>query len=94
MKRIALVLLLLTFAGSAFAKDGYVRGYQRKDGTYVQPYVRSAPDSNKWNNYGNKTYEERKGGYSNPYNRDSDRDGTPNYLDTDDDNDGRNDDFE
>lgn len=94
MKRILIVFLLLAFAAPAFAKDVQVRGYTRKDGTYVQPYVRSSPDSYKSNNYGNKTYEERQGGYSNPYTRDSDRDGVPNYLDTDDDNDGRHDDFE
>src|SRR5229473_473291 len=29
----------------------YVRGYIRKDGTYVQPYMRSAPDGNFWNNW-------------------------------------------
>lgn len=28
-----------------------VRGYFRKDGTYVQPHVRSAPDGNPYNNY-------------------------------------------
>src|SRR3990172_3667226 len=29
-----------------------VKGYYRKDGTYVQPHVRSAPDGNPYNNYG------------------------------------------
>lgn len=28
-----------------------VRGYFRKDGTYVQPHVRSTPDGNPYNNY-------------------------------------------
>jgi hypothetical protein len=28
-----------------------VRGYTRKDGTYVQPHTRSAPDGNPTNNY-------------------------------------------
>jgi len=28
-----------------------VRGYHRKDGTYVQPHVRSRPDGNPYNNY-------------------------------------------
>lgn len=31
------------FAGVAFAGDVHVRGYFRKDGTYVAPHVRSAP---------------------------------------------------
>jgi hypothetical protein len=29
----------------------HVNGYYRKDGTYVQPYVRSSPDGNPYNNY-------------------------------------------
>jgi hypothetical protein len=31
--------------------DVYVNGYQRRDGTYVQPHMRSAPDGNPYNNY-------------------------------------------
>lgn len=31
--------------------DVYVNGYYRKDGTYVQPHYRSAPDGNPYNNY-------------------------------------------
>jgi len=38
----------------------HVRGYYRKDGTYVQPYVRSAPDGNFYNNWSTK-------GIVNPY---------------------------
>lgn len=29
-----------------------VQGYYRKDGTYVAPHTRSAPDGNPYNNYG------------------------------------------
>jgi hypothetical protein len=43
------VLLLLTFAGT-YAQVR-VRGYYRSNGTYVQPYVRSSPDGNPYNNY-------------------------------------------
>lgn len=32
--------------------DVYVDGYSRKDGTYVEPHYRSAPDGNPYNNYG------------------------------------------
>lgn len=32
--------------------DVSVRGYFRKDGTYVQPHTRSRPDGNPYNNYG------------------------------------------
>ena len=38
-----------------------VRGYIRKDGTYVQPHMRSAPDGNFWNNWSTR-------GNVNPYN--------------------------
>lgn len=31
--------------------DVYVRGYFRRDGTYVQPHYRSSPDGIIWNNY-------------------------------------------
>jgi hypothetical protein len=31
--------------------DVYVNGYYRKDGTYVRPHYRSAPDGNPYNNY-------------------------------------------
>lgn len=39
-----------------FAKDVYVDGYMRKDGTYVAPHYRSAPDGvhdNSWTTVGN-----------------------------------------
>ena len=38
--------------GWMVAGDVYVAGYYRRDGTYVRPHVRSAPDGNCWNNYG------------------------------------------
>ena len=62
MKRIislALVILFL-FSSIAFAKDVYVNSYTRKDGTYVQGYHRSSPDSTVTNNYDFK-------GNNNPY---------------------------
>lgn len=31
--------------------DEYVRGYHRKDGTYVQPHYRSDSDGSPYNNY-------------------------------------------
>lgn len=37
-----------------------VRGYYRKDGTYVRPHYRSSPDGNFWNNWSTK-------GNVNPY---------------------------
>lgn len=44
-----LALGLLTT--SAFAGDVYVNGYYRKDGTYVAPHVRSAPNGTVTDNY-------------------------------------------
>jgi hypothetical protein len=93
MKKTLSVLLVgcfvLSFAGGAFAVR--VNGYYRSNGTYVQPHYRSNPDGYKWNNYGpSKSYSDR----INPYSRDNDKDGTPNYLDTDDNNNGIHDDSE
>lgn len=66
-----------------------VRGYYRSNGTYVQPHIRSSPDSVKWNNYGSSTSS-----YSDPSTRDLDDDGIANMNDFDDDNDGIDDDSE
>jgi len=96
MKTLFLALFLIgIMVSSAFAKDAYVNGYYRKDGTYVQPYVRSSPDTFKWNNYGSKSNSGSSSyGYSNPYNRDSDKDGIYNQYDIDDNNNGKLDDWE
>ena len=72
-----------------FAKDVHVKGYYRKDGTYVRPHIRSSPDSYKSNNYGPSQNSDQ---LMNPRSRDYDNDGIPNYLDTDDDDDGLMDD--
>ena len=37
-------------AAPAFA-DEFVNGYVRRDGTYVQPHMRSSPDGNPFNNW-------------------------------------------
>jgi hypothetical protein len=42
--------LLGCFANEAYAQT-HVQGYTRKDGTYVQPHMRSAPDRSYNNNY-------------------------------------------
>lgn len=82
-------VFLVTMGGNAYA--GWVKGYTRKDGTYVAPHYRSNPDQYKWNNYGpSRRNSERL----NPYGRDNDRDGVPNYLDMDDNNNGILDDFD
>ena len=54
MKKLLVIIVslavLLSIAGVAFA-DTYVNGYYRRDGTYVQPHWRSAPDGNPYNNF-------------------------------------------
>jgi len=93
MKTLFLLFLAFFFFASnpAFARDVNVKGYYRKDGTYVRPHVRSSPDSYKWNNYGpSRTSHE----LMNPTSRDADRDGIPNYLDKDDNNNDIHDDLD
>ena len=85
IKIFMILLLIISSTTFSLAKDVHVKGYYRKDGTYVRPHVRSSPDSYKWNNYGpSKSSNE----LMNPTSRDSDKDGIPNYLDKDDNNNG------
>lgn len=72
MKTIIALALVAAFATPALA-DQYVRGYTRSDGTYVQPYHRSSPDGNPYNNYStqgntNPYTGERGSQPANPYN--------------------------
>lgn len=58
---IVVVVGSLAFCASpSQARDVYVDGHVRKDGTYVAPHHRSAPDNNQYNNYGSA-------GNTNPY---------------------------
>lgn len=59
MKRVLVFLVIVLFASTALAQV-FVPGYQRRDGTYVQPHYRSNPDSTPTNNYNFK-------GNTNPY---------------------------
>lgn len=49
----ALMFVAVPLEALAGGKGGSVsvKGYTRKDGTYVAPHTRSAPDSNPHNNY-------------------------------------------
>ena len=71
MKKAVLFLLLFAFILSTIpASAGSVRGYYRKDGTYVRPHYRTNPDGNIWNNYstkGNINPWTGKKGYVDPY---------------------------
>lgn len=49
------LILSLAIAQLAFGKGSvHVRGYTRKDGTYVAPHYRSAQDDNFYNNWSTK----------------------------------------
>lgn len=50
----AFTLLLAILSTSTALADQYVSGYVKSNGTYVSPYIRSAPDGNPYNNYGGR----------------------------------------
>lgn len=93
MKKLILVVLMVVGLAN-IASAEWVNGYTRKNGTYVQGYERSDRDNQKWNNYGSRPSSERGSSYSNPYTRDSDKDGIYNQYDKDDNNNGISDDYE
>jgi hypothetical protein len=76
MKTLIATVALIASTGAVLA-DTYVNGYTRRDGTYVAPHYRTAPDSNRYNNYSSQgmvnPYTGRNGTaspygtYSNPY---------------------------
>lgn len=70
LNKIIMLLSLTIFSISIFA-DVSVRGYTRKDGTYVQPHHRSNPDGNprnNWSTQGNVNPYTGKEGTRDPYN--------------------------
>ena len=62
MKKLVVLLILVFFSISSYseAKDTYIKGYTKRDGTSVQGHYRSSPDRYRNNNY--STY-----GNTNPY---------------------------
>ena len=44
------LLTILTLCASSVHAQQWVNGYTKRDGTYVAPYQRSAPDGNPYNN--------------------------------------------
>lgn len=93
MKNIIHLFLLFTLLliSTLHAKDVSVKGYYRSNGTYVSPHIRSSPDSSKWNNYGPSKSSSQ---LMDPKSRDNDKDGIPNYLDKDDNNNNIHDDHD
>ena len=76
------IALMLAFASFGCFADQYVRPHVRSDGTYVQGYTKSSPNSSAYDNYSHQgntnPYTGEKGSrqnesitspsYSNPYN--------------------------
>ncbi len=70
------VTVLICLIEASTAEAGATRGYFRKNGTYVQPYIRSKPDRIPYNNNGypgnfnpntGRTSTGREGAYLNRY---------------------------
>jgi hypothetical protein len=64
-------ILIPALVQAQWGRDTQVRGYQRQDGTIVQPYHRTLPDNNQFNNYstqGNINPWTGQRGTVNPYN--------------------------
>ena len=57
---IKIFLVGVCFLATSVFADTFVNGYYKKDGTYVNGYTRSSPDTTNWNNYSTQ-------GNSNPY---------------------------
>ena len=51
---LTILVLLFCFIGVAFASDVYVKGYYKKNGTYVAPHYRKSPNSTVRDNFSYK----------------------------------------
>ena len=63
------VVVVLSFAATANAAK-LTSGYYKKNGTYVAPHYKTAPDSSRYNNFstkGNTNPYTGKKGYKSPY---------------------------
>lgn len=54
MKKLIAAVVLLAVAAPALAESVRVRGHVRKDGVYVPPHSRTAPNSSKLDNWSTK----------------------------------------
>jgi len=69
MRILILAFVFLITINPCFA-DTRVRGYMRRNGTYVQPYEKTSPNNNRYDNYstkGNNNPYTGKKGYESPY---------------------------
>lgn len=60
MKRLLLAAGALMMLATTASADQSVRGYTRRDGTYVQPHMRTTPNATPFDNYSTR-------GNVNPY---------------------------
>lgn len=71
--KILILILIFLLANVTIAiADTYVRGYTRRDGTYVNGYYRSSPNHTRLDNYstrGNYNPYTGRPGTINPYNQ-------------------------
>ena len=71
MKKLVLSLLVIVSAAvTTVYADQSVKGYTKKDGTYVDPYKRSDPNGSKadnWSSKGNTNPYTGKEGTKDPY---------------------------
>jgi hypothetical protein len=58
LRKLILSLVVVCALTTVAAAQVHVNGYFRRDGTYVQPHYRSAPDGNPYNNW---SYRPRAG---------------------------------
>lgn len=75
-KIILISIMIFSFSFNAFAYVS-VKGYTRKDGTYVAPHVRSNPNGLKYDNYG---YKPSQGLYNPSYGTKGSSWDTPTYI--------------
>lgn len=70
MRELALALLVGFAATSSVQAQVHVDGHVRRDGTYVPPHYRTAPDDtrmNNWSTRGNTNPYTGQPGYRDPY---------------------------
>jgi hypothetical protein len=86
-----LAAMVVSLTRPVQGRDVFVKSYIRKDGTYVQPHIKSSRNEVRWDNYGpSQSSQDRM----NPRIRNYEGDHLPNYLDHDDNNNGALDDHE
>lgn len=61
-----LLIAIITLSAFAAQAQVNVNGYYKRNGTYVQPHTRTAPDGNPYNN---RSYQPRQYSPYNPYQR-------------------------